>query len=178
MSNTAVAQRYAAALFQVAKEQNQLSQVEEELRTVRTVFSQNSGLQSFLSHPKITSEQKGQLIQTAFGGLSQSVLNTLMLLMDRHRQDIISEVADDFINLAYEERGEAEAKVYSVRPLTDEERGAIGASFAAKVGKRSLIIENIIDRSLLGGVKIRIGNRIFDGSVSGKLNRLEKQLLV
>ncbi|PLT31700.1 F0F1 ATP synthase subunit delta [Peribacillus deserti] len=178
MSNTTVAQRYAVALFQIAKEQNLLVQFEEELRTVRTVFSQNSELQGFLSHPKITIDQKKQFIQSVFGGASAGVQNTLMLLVERHRENIIPEVAEDFIHLANEERGEAEAKVYSVRPLTDDERQAINSAFAKRVGKQSLIIENIIDRTLLGGVKIRIGNRIFDGSVSGKLQRLEKQLLV
>ncbi|WP_026696000.1 F0F1 ATP synthase subunit delta [Peribacillus kribbensis] len=177
MSNPTVANRYAVALFQIAKEKNLLAQFEEELRTVKAVFSQNHELTGFLSHPKINGVQKKQLIQTAFGSLTAAVQNTLMLLVERHREGIISEVADHFINLANEERGEAEAKVYSVRPLTDDERAAINASFAKRVGKNSLNIENIIDRSLLGGVKIRIGNRIFDGSVSGKLQRLERKLL-
>ena len=64
-------------------------------------------------------------------------------------------------NHANEEKGIAEATVYSVRPLTADETEAISASFAAKVGKHSLNIENIVDTDLLGGLKIRIGNRIF-----------------
>jgi F-type H+-transporting ATPase subunit delta len=67
--------------------------------------------------------------------------------------------------------------VYSTRPLTEAEQQALSATFAAKVGKQSLRIENIVDTNLLGGIKLRIGNRIFDGSLRGKLERLERQLL-
>jgi F-type H+-transporting ATPase subunit delta len=100
-----------------------------------------------------------------------------MILIDRHREDQISEVVDGFIELANDARGIAEAKVYSVRPLTDEERAAISQTFAEKIGKQWLRIENIVDTNLLGGIKLRIGNRIYDGSLRGKLDRLERKLL-
>lgn len=74
-------------------------------------------------------------------------------------------------------KGIADAKVYTVRPLTEAEKEALSVSFAAKVGKKSLRIDNIVDTNLLGGIKLRIGNRIFDGSLRGKLERLERQLL-
>ena len=100
-----------------------------------------------------------------------------MLLIERHREDEISDVADHFVNMANDARGIAEAKVYSIRPLTDAECEALSSSFAVKVGKKSLRIDNIVDTNLLGGIKLRIGNRIFDGSLRGKLDRLERQLL-
>ena len=96
---------------------------------------------------------------------------------DRHREDEIVEVANQFFELANEESGIAEAQVYSTRELSEAEREAISATFAAKVGKKSLRIENIVDSELLGGVKLRIGNRIYDGSLRGKLDRLERKLL-
>lgn len=98
-------------------------------------------------------------------------------MVERHREDEITGMVEHFLDLSDEQKGIAEAKVYSVRPLTDEERNALSATFAAKVGKQSLRIENIVDSNLLGGVKLRIGNKIFDGSLRGKLDRLERQLL-
>lgn len=177
MSDTSVAKRYAVALFELAKEQNLLDSIEEELRAVKEVFTTKSELQTFLQHPKVSAEAKRELIAQAFGNLSSQVTNTLLLMTDRHRTDVISQMAVEFIELANEEKSVAEALVYSVRPLTDSERAAVSSAFAAKVGKRTLRIENIVDRSVLGGIKLRIGNRIFDGSVSGKLERLEKGLL-
>ncbi|MBM7648364.1 F-type H+-transporting ATPase subunit delta [Bacillus ectoiniformans] len=176
MSNSAVAKRYALALFQLAKEQQQLDAIEEELRVVKTVFSDNQELLLLLESPKMTIDQKKALLQSAFMKASPFVVNTLMLLTERHREGHITDVADAYIQLANEERGIAEAIVESVRPLSPIEETAVSAKFAAKVGKQSLRITNVIDPNLLGGLKVRIGNRIFDGSLRGKLNRMEKQL--
>lgn len=177
MSQSTVAKRYALALFQLAKEHSLLDQMENELRVVKEVFRTNSELQAVLESPKLTTEQKKEMVKGAFTQTSVYVLNTLMILIDRHRQGIIEAVCDDFIELANDERGIAEALVYSVRPLTDAEKDALSKTFAAKVGKQSLRIQNIVDTNLLGGIKLRIKNTIFDGSLRGKLDRLERQLL-
>ena len=103
---------------------------------------------------------------------------TCALPIYRHREEQIAEVADQFVALANDAKGIAEAKVYSVKPLTAEQAEALSAAFAPKVGKQALQIENIVDSNLLGGLKLRIGNRIFDGSLRGKLDRLERKLLV
>ncbi len=177
MTGSTVAKRYALALFQLANEQNLLDQMEEELRVVKEVVNENSDLNAVLKSPKLSIEKKKEILKDAFKTVNTFVINTLMILIERHRENEISDVADQFINLANDERGIAEAKVYSIRPLTEVEREALSATFAAKVGKRSLRIENIVDSNLLGGIKLRIGNRIFDGSLRGKLDRLERQLL-
>jgi F-type H+-transporting ATPase subunit delta len=177
MSDTSVAKRYAVALFQIAQEQNLLDQIEEEIRVIKEVFSNNQELLTFLTHPKVPSEKKNAFLNEVLITTSRQVQNTIALMNDRHRTDAIAAMAAEFIELANEFKSVAEAQVYSVRPLTEAEREAISASFAEKVGKKTLRIENIVDRSILGGIKLRIGNRIFDGSVSGKLERLEQQLL-
>jgi F-type H+-transporting ATPase subunit delta len=177
MSNGTVAKRYATALFQVAKEQNLLEQVENELTAVKTVFLENKELLSVLNHPKVANVTKKSLIKESFANVSAPVLNVLLLLIDRHRQSVIPEVVDFYIEEANNARGIADAKVYSVRELTEEEKSSLSQAFAKKVGKASLRIQNIIDPKVIGGVKLRIGNRIYDGSVSGKLARVERELL-
>ncbi|MEH7299152.1 MULTISPECIES: F0F1 ATP synthase subunit delta [Neobacillus] len=177
MSNSMVAKRYASALFQIAKEQQILSTVEEELRVVKEVLQYNADLKAVLKSSKLTIDKKKEVIKAAFVSINSYVLNTLLILIDRHREDEIVEVVDQFIELSNNEMGIAEAEVFSIRPLTDAERAAISTTFAAKIGKKSLRIENIVDSELLGGVKLRIGNRIYDGSLRGKLNRLERKLL-
>jgi F-type H+-transporting ATPase subunit delta len=177
MSKEIATKRYALALFQIAKEQNLLDQFEDELRAVKKVFEENTDLRKVFMNPKVDLSKKKAIVQEAFASLSTYVKNTLLLLLDRHRENIVADMADEFIQLANETRGVAEAKVYSVRPLTDDEIRALSEAFAKKVGKESLRIENIIDQTLIGGVKLRIGNRIFDGSVRGKLERLERELI-
>ena len=177
MSNTIVAERYAMALLEIAKEKNILDQLAEEARAVNEVFASNADITSFLKHPKVSSQKKQQFITEAFAGVSQEMKNTLMLMIERQRIDEIGPMAAGLVNLINDVKSVAEAQVYTTRPLTDAEREAISTVFAAKIGKQSLKIDNIVDRDLIGGIKLRIGNRIFDGSVSGKLQRLERQLL-
>jgi F-type H+-transporting ATPase subunit delta len=177
MTGSTVAKRYALALFQLANEHQLLNQLEEELRAVKEVVNHNADLKAVLGSPKLPVEKKKEIVKNAFSSVNTYLLNTLLILIERHREDHITEVAEQFIALANEARGIADAKVYSVRPLSEAEREALSASFAARVGKKSLRIDNIVDTNLLGGIKIRIGNRIFDGSLRGKLDRLERQLL-
>jgi len=177
MSNSMVAKRYALALFQIAKEQQLLGVVEEELRVVKEVLQYNTDLNAVLKSSKLSNEKKKEILKEAFATVNVYVLNTMMILLDRHRETELVEVANQFIELANDEMGIAEAKVYSIRPLTDAELEGLSATFAAKIGKKSLKIENIVDSELLGGIKLRIGNRIYDGSLRGKLDRLERKLL-
>lgn len=177
MASSSIAKRYATALFQLSKEHQLLDRMEEELRVVKDVLAGNRELKAILKSPKLSNKKKKEIISEAFGTVHTFVLNTLLILIDRHREDYIIGMAEEFIQLANDDRGIAEAQVYTTRPLTDDEREAISSSFAAKVDKKSLRINNIVDSNVLGGVKIRIGNRIFDGTLSGKLERLERQLL-
>jgi len=177
MSDLAVAKRYAVALFKIAKEQNLLTQMEEELQAVKQIFSEQKELLAFLEHPKLSKSAKKEVIANSFSKFSKPVVNTLFIMLEGHRTGEIKLMAEEFIQLANEENSIAEATVYTVHPLTDTERDAVSTVFAAKVGKRTLKINNIADSSIIGGIKLQIGNRIFDGSVSGKLERLSKQLL-
>ncbi|WP_080843843.1 F0F1 ATP synthase subunit delta [Cytobacillus gottheilii] len=177
MKSSAVSKRYAIALFDLAKEHQLIDSMEQELLVVKDVIQNSEEFHTLFQSPKLSIQKKKEIVKDAFASLNAFVVNTLMILIERHREDIIVEVAEQFINLANDARGIAEAKVYTTRPLTDAEREALSVSFAAKVGKKSLRIDNIIDASLLGGIKLRIGNTIFDGSLRGKLDRLERQLL-
>ncbi|SDN60531.1 ATP synthase F1 subcomplex delta subunit [Fictibacillus solisalsi] len=173
---TVIAKRYASALYEVVGQEN-LEQSEAELRVVKDVMESNRDIQKLLNHPKISVEQKKQIVKESLGtDISKPVLNTILLLIDRSRENIIAEMAGQFIELANESRGIAEATVYSVRLLSQDERTRLEETFAKRVGKQHLRIENIIDQSLVGGMRIRIGNRIFDGSIRGKLERIERQL--
>ncbi|KIL49772.1 F0F1 ATP synthase subunit delta [Jeotgalibacillus soli] len=177
MRQSTVANRYAQALFELAQQHQQVETVEQDLRVVRDVFNQNPDFSLLLQSPKLTKEQKKQLIQQTFSGASTYVINVLCILIDRRRDEEVVAIADAFIELALAARGTAVAHVYSATKLSEADQAALSSAFAARVGKQSLQINNIVDSTLIGGLKLRIGNRIFDGSLRGKLNRLERELL-
>lgn len=178
MGNTIIAKRYGRALFDLAQEKDLVAEFEQQLRTIKHVFKTEQQLLAILSSLNISLEKKQTILKNIFSDADPLLQNALMLIVERQRDQYVVGIATHFIELANEARGVAEAKAYTVRPLTEEEEKAISAAFAKKVGKKSLQIENIIDEDLLGGLKLQIGNKIFDGSIKGKIERLERQLLL
>lgn len=177
MSETIVAKRYADAFYALGEEKSKLEQFEKELLTLRAVFHQNKQLVTFLKHPRVTVDEKKKLVRDSFQSFSVETVNLLQLLIDRHREEIIQEMISHFITKMNDAKGIADADVYSVRELSETEKQRISETFAPKVGKRSLNLTNIVDPDILGGLRLRVGNRIFDGSVSGKLQRMERKLI-
>lgn len=176
--NQIVANRYAEALFQVAKEKDIVDQLLNEWQVVRTVAQSTPQLLQILNHPKITSEQKRTFVESAFGQvLSKTSLHTFFLLIDRKRLGSLIPMISSFEQLAYEDQEVAEAIVYSAKPLSEQEQTQISTIFSKRIGKTKLIIKNIVNSELIGGLTIRIGDYIYDGSVKSRLDRIERQLI-
>jgi len=176
MSDIVVAKRYAKALFEVAREKGIIAQVEQELKSVVDAIQGSAELQQVLKHPKVGAAAKGELIRSAFSShVSEPVLNTLLLLIERRRENILTVLHADYVQIASEALGQADAKVYTPIAITPEQEQEIAAEFSKITGK-TVRVETIIDRSLIGGIKVRIGDRLYDGSLSGKLDRLHKSL--
>ncbi|GAB3044911.1 F0F1 ATP synthase subunit delta [Virgibacillus ainsalahensis] len=177
MSEALVAKRYAEALFQLGKEKAVLDQLLEDFRVVKEVFQTNKELITFLKHPRFDNEKKKQFLDEVFQGLGTDVVNTLKILVERHRVEVTPSIIDHLVQLSNDAKGIAEARVYSVRELSDAEKQELETSFAKRLNKVSVSFENVVDPTLVGGVKIRMGNTIYDGSISGKLKRIERDML-
>ncbi|CQR46166.1 ATP synthase subunit delta [Paraliobacillus sp. PM-2] len=178
MSKALISKRYAEALFQLAEEKHILEAMESELMIVKEVFQNNPDFILFLDNPGLEGNDKKQLIDQAFTDFSTEVVNTLKLLVDRHHEEVVIDMVDAFINLFDEARGIKQATVYSVRELSDEEKTQLANVFQAKLHIAKLKINNVIEPDIIGGVKLRIGNTIYDGSVKGKLEQFEKNIAV
>ncbi len=176
MSELIVAKRYAEALFQLGEQKNLTEQYIEEFRVIRTVFLENEQLYTFLKHPKVSNEEKKQFITTIFNGVHQDVLHTLKLLIDKKRITIAPSMVDHFIAMVNDAKGIAEATVHSVRALTDEEQKTLAETFATRFNKKSVHLQNHVDQSIIGGLKIQVGNTIYDGTVRGKLDRMGRKI--
>ena len=172
-----VAKRYAEALFQVAQSQNVLAEVSADLKELAKAFETTPELVSLLQAPKISSEKKKAMVSTILSNAHQAVVNTLHLLIDKKRINEVSLVAEEFQALAAAAQGAAVATVFSTRTLTDAERAEISAAFAKLVGMEKLEITNVIEPSLLGGIRVQIGNYIYDSTVAAKLEGLKRTLV-
>lgn len=177
MSQVIVAKRYADALFQLAEENNLTDQFIEELNVVKSVFEQNEKLSVLLASPNATISEKTALIDTAFASVHLHIKNGLKIMVERRRSNVILQMVEEFVNLYNDKNDIAYAVVSSVRELSPVELTNVETTFKKLLNKKSLIIDNKVDESLLGGLRIRVGNTIYDGSLSNKLKRIEQNLL-
>jgi len=174
--SSVVAKRYAKALFQIAQLNNSIAETQHQLKVVDEVIEKNAEIRKFLSFPNIETSKKIALIKGAFSDkISVNVLNTLEILITRGRHGIISDVYEAYMKLAGEALGQAHATVFTAKQLSADELTKVQVKFGAIVGKE-IVVNQIVKPELLGGVQVRIGDRLYDGSLQGKLSRLGQSL--
>lgn len=174
--SAAVAKRYARALFEVAQELKSIELIEDELKSIVSVLEGNKDFEVILSHPKITANEKQEIMDKLFEGKwSVQTRNFIHLLIERRRESELPEIAKAYTVLANEARGYADATVTTAKPLTQEELNSIAAQFG-HVLKKTLRVQSVVDPAILGGVVVRIGDRLYDGSIAGKLARFEQNM--
>jgi F-type H+-transporting ATPase subunit delta len=173
---SAVAKRYAKALFEVARDQDQLSAMEEELQHVRQIMDTNPELVKFLSHPKVAKEEKVNQLKVIFQDqISTTMIRFLELLIERNREEHLADIVNSYTRFANVERGLEDATVTSIQPLTDEDKQNLAEHFGQLINKK-IRIHNEVDPGILGGLIVKIGDRLYDGSVSGKLHRFKRRV--
>lgn len=177
MSESVAARRYAEALFQIGNEKASIDSFVKELRILREVFQDNKQLYTFLKHPRIDNKRKQQFLEEVLQGLETDIINTIKILVERDRTEIIPSISDHLIQMVNDAKEIAEAKVYSVRKLSDKEIEGLQHNFAKLLNKQTIEFENIIDPTLIGGLKIRVGNTVFDGTINGKIKRIERSIV-
>lgn len=171
---TVVAGRYAKALFEIAGQEGRTLELEQELKTLVEVLHNDQEVQKFILSPNISSEAKWNAIREGLEGkLSQPVVSLVKLLIERERIVILPEILSGYTKVTGDALGLADAVVYSTYPLSEDEKQTVAAEFGALVGKKIRVL-NEVDKELLGGIKVRIGDTLYDGSLAGKLERLEK----
>lgn len=177
MSTGAVAKRYAKALFEAAKEKQIITEVERELHDVLAALADNPEFRKFLHHPQIPKEVKKEQFNTIFSEkVSETMIRFMDLLIERDREDALDGIAVLYTKFANAERGLEDAVVTSTKAITDDEKTVLATKFKQLLNK-DIRIHNIVDPTILGGMIVKIGDRIYDGSVSGKLHRFKRRVI-
>lgn len=172
--DTVVSSRYARALFEAASEQGRVEETGEELKSVVQALEADHDFRNFISTPNISLADKEKVLNNVFmGKVSDALLRTMVLLIERGRYEVFPELLNSYTKIVSRTLNVADALVYTPYPLDEREQAEVAATFGQLSGKR-LRIQNHIDESLIGGLKVVIGDMLYDGSVSGKLERLEK----
>ena len=176
MSQRTVTRRYATALYEEADASGVLESVDDDVLMVRDSLDSNRELSLFLESPVIPAEKKETILQELLEErVHELTLRFLRLLVRKDRETLTEEILDQYQSLRDEQRGIVDATVRVARPLADEDRETIIETLEAETGKSvRLSVEE--DADLIGGVVIRIGDRVFDGSVRNQLANLRDRL--
>ena len=178
MSSSAVADRYARALFELALEANQVQSVTQQLRRAAEVYASSAELRDVLSDPIFDERERNGVIR-AVGerlALDTMVQNTLRVLVERRRIGAVGEIAARLAELADEQAGVIKATVASAQPLSDGQFEAIKRELERLTGCK-VAVERQQDPSLLAGVVARVGDHVIDASLRGRLAELGQKLL-
>ncbi len=176
MLTNPIAQKYAQAIYELACEKNMLEQVEEQLKMVAAMLAEHSDLATFLYHPLIQAQAKRELITRVFvQDLADFVHTFLLLLVDKRRETLLPDIMKEFKMLANQARNIVEADVTVAMPLHDAEQLALSQKLGAITGK-NVLLRISVDERILGGVIVKIGDKLIDGSVSRQLEMLKSAL--
>ncbi len=175
--NEEVYVNYASALFSLSKEENKVDIYLKEIKQVEEILTSDpSFLECFSSH-KISLDQINSILDKAFGKLeSPSLLPFLKLLASKHLISSIREIFREYRTLANEYLGIKEGLLYSTSPLSEEEVSRIEKALETKLNCQVHLL-NKIDKNLIGGIKIALDGKIYDGSIQNKIDSLRHKLL-
>lgn len=176
MHNPILAKRYADALLDLAIEQNKMVELKEDIQIVQTVFKQNEELIELLNSPRISKSQKTTVIETSFKDISKDIVNMILLLVERQRTELIKPMFKVLNDQILEKQGIAYLEVYTTQSLSASQNEAIIEDFKIRINKPTVLLNEIVDPSIIGGLKIRYRNTVYDGSVKNSLNRLRSKI--
>ena len=177
MKSHRAARSYAKALFELAKERTQTDAVARELASAVEVLASDAALAQFFAQPGVAAAVKRAVAEEIGQRLEVSKLTRdfLALVADHGRGDELPDIAEAYRALVDADAGRVRARVRSVIPLTDAERTALASRLGAAVGG-TVIVEERLDKDLLGGLIAEVGSLVADGSLDGQLARIKDRL--
>ena len=170
-----IARPYAEAVFDRARETGSLDQWSDMLAFVAAIM-QDDTLKAVVNNPNMTDAQITALVLDIAGErVSGEGVNLVRLLVENDRLGIVAQIAQQFEELKSREQGRLDVLVTTAFPLSEGQSGAIASALKEKLG-RDINITSVEDPELIGGMHIRAGDLVIDGSVQGQLKQLANEL--
>lgn len=174
MIREVAAKRYAEAAYLIAQQDGTEEAWIEGLRAVAVLFGDEQG-QALMENHRVNPEDKLQLIEKSLDGVDPLVVNLARILLRRNRTSLGPQIAEAFQELVDEAKGISYALVTSAVTLTDEDRSSVQKRLETLTGG-AVVMEMEVDESIIGGIIVRIGDRLIDGSTRSKLQALKREL--
>ena len=179
MKDLLAANRYAQALFEIARLLHKDEEIEAELDSFSEALKRSSEIEKFLADPRLKIGQKKKFLEKIYQERNHEIyeilLNFFMVLFEKNRFDLIHEIAVSFKRIADEAQGQGVAEIHTAAPLKSHEEQKIVARLEKMAGYKITVKEEV-DPSLIGGLLVRVKNRVIDGTVKYQIELLKKEL--
>ena len=169
-----LAERYAAALFELADERRMLDEVASDLRQLRAMLAASPDLARLVRSPILTRGEQGKAIAALVerAGFTPLVRDFLAVVAKNRRLFAVPAMIEAYLRSLAERRGEVTAEVTAALPLSEGQLGLLSEQLRRSVGRR-VSLEVKVDPGLIGGLIVKLGSRMIDGSIKSKLQRLQ-----
>lgn len=171
-----IAKRYAGALFEVSLELKQEQVFKEELQGIVNILKTYPEFDQLLKSPLIQSQEKKDIITKVLKDkVSQEIFNFLFILVDKRRLTYFQEIVQSFISMVEASKNIVEAVAITAQPMSKEEMLRLQAKLSLSSGK-NVTLKNEINQEIVGGVLIKIGDQVIDGTIKNRLSQMREQL--
>ena len=177
MANRTYARRYSQAVFRIALEGKELNRWQSDLRKIASLVK-DTALFALLENPEVSFDNKAKVLSERLGDINPLALKLVSVLVTKGKLGMIGDIADEYQRLVDNYRGIEGAEVAEVTtaiPLDDEDKLRLAQRLTSLVGKPVVLKPNV-DSSLIGGIIIRFGDKLIDGSIRSKLLALKREL--
>jgi F-type H+-transporting ATPase subunit delta len=176
--SAAAARRYARALLDVALELRLAERVRGELAEASGLLSQHAELREALTHPGVAPANRAQLVSAIWGqrGASEPFVRLMVLLAERDRMTLLPAIEGTYVALWNAHRGVVSAEAITAVELEEEQRSALAGAIEKAVGAE-IELQARVDPGVQGGVCVRLGGRVYDGTLRARLRALREQLV-
>ena len=166
---------YGKALFLITEEDGASDKVIADVKTADNAFKANPDYVKLLDSPAVPKDERVGLVDKAFSGLDERLSNLIKILTERRMIHLFDKVAAVYYELYDQSRGILRVEAITAISLTNQQSEAITKKLSQSLGK-TVILKNTVDRSILGGVKLRYNDVQLDGSVKTRLDKFEEAL--
>ena len=173
-----VSQTYGEALFEVAMETQQADLFLNEAQEILTILEQNPEFDKLMKHPKVSKQEKEQVLDNVFqNSVSKEMAGFMKLLVNKERYGELPNIFEYLIDRIKEEKKIGVAYVTTAMELTEEKKQAIKKRLLETTSYKTMEMHYEVEEAIIGGMIIRIKDRVVDSSVRTKLEEMKKQLL-
>lgn len=176
MLDSTIAKKYATGLYSLAKGKGMLTDFEAQLVTIKKDLTGVEGFDKAYMHPLVPDDAKKRIIKQAYEGeIDENLLSFLQLLVDKKREPYILQIIDEYIELVDVSRNMVRAEVTTAVQVSDGQLAKLTENLERFTGK-SVRVALKVDERIMGGLVVRIGDKIIDNSIRSRLTRVSSRL--